>query len=198
MRPYKEAWPVEEAVDYIRSKAGIKFDPAAVMAFEESLPEILRIRELYRDEISDSNQGLNLTEAVYADTRWLNWDNSLNVGIDVMDEHHRYLFDIVNDLINVLEKKTGVREFVRVLKVLAIYAHIHFQAEERMMAHYHFDDIRCHVELHKQFQDKVNGFFSELYLNPFTVKDELLTYLLEWQVEHLERAMKRYNEDYND
>ncbi|MFM2281104.1 MAG: hypothetical protein RLZZ444_3335 [Pseudomonadota bacterium] len=42
-RPYKEAWPVERAVEHIRSRAGIQFDPECVEAFDKALPEIMKI-----------------------------------------------------------------------------------------------------------------------------------------------------------
>ena len=50
VRPYKQAWPVEKAVAYIRDNDGIHFDPDLVTRFNEVLPEILRIREDYADE----------------------------------------------------------------------------------------------------------------------------------------------------
>jgi len=49
-RPYKKAWPVEEAVAYIRENSGSHFDPDLVDRFNEVLPDILRIREDYADE----------------------------------------------------------------------------------------------------------------------------------------------------
>ncbi|WP_189989855.1 HD-GYP domain-containing protein [Thalassobaculum fulvum] len=43
-RPYKRAWPVEEAVSHIREQSGRHFDPAVVEAFLDALPEIVEIR----------------------------------------------------------------------------------------------------------------------------------------------------------
>jgi len=48
-RPYKKAWPVEAATDFLRNNAGSHFDPAAVACFLDNLPEILAIRNQYRD-----------------------------------------------------------------------------------------------------------------------------------------------------
>jgi putative two-component system response regulator len=45
VRPYKQAWSVEQAVDLIRRESGNHFDPELVSAFLDLLPEILRIRE---------------------------------------------------------------------------------------------------------------------------------------------------------
>ncbi|KQV90821.1 two-component system response regulator [Massilia sp. Root351] len=43
-RPYKEAWPVEEAVQYLRQQRGQHFDPELVDLFLERLPAIVEIK----------------------------------------------------------------------------------------------------------------------------------------------------------
>lgn len=48
-RPYKRAWPVDEAVAYIRDNSGKHFDPAVVAHFEICLPEILAIRDNFAE-----------------------------------------------------------------------------------------------------------------------------------------------------
>lgn len=48
-RSYKKAWSVEHAVKHIKSKSGIYFDPEVVIAFLKALPEILIIKENFRD-----------------------------------------------------------------------------------------------------------------------------------------------------
>ncbi len=42
-RPYKEAWPVEQALDYICSNAGKHFDPEVISALERAMPRVLEI-----------------------------------------------------------------------------------------------------------------------------------------------------------
>ena len=51
VRPYKAAWPVEEAVEYIHQKSGTQFDPDVVRAFDRALPKILEIGQLYAEDI---------------------------------------------------------------------------------------------------------------------------------------------------
>ena len=45
-RPYKKAWPVDEAVAFLTAQSGSHFDPEIVTHFLKLLPEILAIREL--------------------------------------------------------------------------------------------------------------------------------------------------------
>lgn len=53
-RPYKDAWPVDEAVTYIRQQAGRHFDPAIVPVFLGALPEILAIHGQHADVVEPS------------------------------------------------------------------------------------------------------------------------------------------------
>jgi response regulator RpfG family c-di-GMP phosphodiesterase len=48
-RPYKEAWPLDEAVAEIRRSSGSHFDPSLVDVFIDILPEILGIRSRFAD-----------------------------------------------------------------------------------------------------------------------------------------------------
>jgi len=43
-RPYKEAWPVEQAIAALHEGAGCHFDPALVEVFEICLPRIREIK----------------------------------------------------------------------------------------------------------------------------------------------------------
>ena len=49
VRPYKKAWPVQDAVTWIQREAGTSFDPELVKKFVEILPQILAVREKYSD-----------------------------------------------------------------------------------------------------------------------------------------------------
>jgi len=51
-RPYKSAWPVAQAIDYIDAQKGKHFDPKLVPLFHRVLPSILKIREKYAEETS--------------------------------------------------------------------------------------------------------------------------------------------------
>ncbi|TBV00070.1 response regulator [Stutzerimonas kirkiae] len=48
-RPYKRAWPVEEALAFIREQSGAHFDPELVEAFFGCLPQIQHIRQCWAD-----------------------------------------------------------------------------------------------------------------------------------------------------
>ena len=54
-RPYKEAWPFDKAVDFIREERGKHFDPVIVDIFIENLSKIKQIYDSYNNK-SDETQ----------------------------------------------------------------------------------------------------------------------------------------------
>ncbi|WP_295384573.1 HD domain-containing phosphohydrolase [uncultured Thiodictyon sp.] len=48
-RPYKKAWPFQEAQDHIQAGSGSHFDPGLVPLFMDIMPEVLAIRGRYQD-----------------------------------------------------------------------------------------------------------------------------------------------------
>ncbi|MBM9576009.1 response regulator [Leptospira sp. 201903070] len=43
-RPYKNGWPIGQAVEYVRSQAGTSFDPEIVEIFSKNMVDVLRAR----------------------------------------------------------------------------------------------------------------------------------------------------------
>jgi putative two-component system response regulator len=52
-RPYKKAWPIDEAAKFLNENSGSHFDPQCVAAFFKAWDDILKIHEQYRDEIQE-------------------------------------------------------------------------------------------------------------------------------------------------
>lgn len=48
-RPYKAAWSIDDASNYLRDQAGRHFDPRLVASFMAILPEVIAIRDNYLD-----------------------------------------------------------------------------------------------------------------------------------------------------
>jgi len=50
-RPYKEAWPIERAIEYIESRAGAHFDPNITPLLRSELDKIMAVYECYAEDI---------------------------------------------------------------------------------------------------------------------------------------------------
>jgi len=49
-RPYKKAWPLEQACDFLKSNSGSHFDPVCVTSFLAQWDQVLKIRQHFRDD----------------------------------------------------------------------------------------------------------------------------------------------------
>ena len=49
VRPYKQAWTIDKAVNYIKEHSGSHFDPTVVNIFLDKLPELINIKTLHSD-----------------------------------------------------------------------------------------------------------------------------------------------------
>lgn len=54
-RPYKKAWSVDEAMDFIRSESGKHFEPRLVELLEEKMPKVREIKAKYSDAAEDND-----------------------------------------------------------------------------------------------------------------------------------------------
>ncbi|MDO6445229.1 two-component system response regulator [Colwellia sp. 1_MG-2023] len=50
VRPYKEAWSIEKAMNFIKEQSGVHFDPDLVQLFEDNIDEILAIKNRWQDD----------------------------------------------------------------------------------------------------------------------------------------------------
>lgn len=48
-RPYKDKWPIDKSVQWIKDQAGISFDPEIIKVFINSVPEIIKKYENLKD-----------------------------------------------------------------------------------------------------------------------------------------------------
>lgn len=184
-RPYKKAWAAEEAIDFIIAESGKSFDPAVVHAFEAALPEILRIRELYRDDIINPNKSIKLPALPPRTSSWVEWNDSLSIGIDAIDEHHRYLLDLINDLFEVVSHQRDSVKATKLIEATLAYSQVHFRTEEKMMQHYGYEGAHHHELQHHSFEAKTREFHEDMHVNPLAAQFDVLIYLRDWLVRHI-------------
>lgn len=92
------------------------------------------------------------------------WDEHFETGIASVDEQHRHLVDIVNQLGELLALGSDMEEgrLQELFHQLAQYAHRHFADEEHLMAETGIDNrhLQTHAFHHRQFVEQVVGLWS--------------------------------------
>ncbi len=161
-RPYKKAWPEHEAIRYIGEQSGKQFDPLVVEAFLKVMG--------YR-------QGAALIQ----------WTEVLSVGVQGMDNDHRVLIDLINQLASA--EKIGNRRIAEsVLDELLNYAIDHFNREEQYLQQsgYPMPELFAHKLQHAAFTESVQDIrWQYLHgLHP-RINQEVLLFLRDWLNKHI-------------
>jgi hemerythrin len=125
---------------------------------------------------------------------FMNWNESLNLGIELIDGHHRHLVELVNTAHEGMTNGCGLAEMSALLDELVDYATYHFAAEEFWMTHYNYPRLLEHTKEHEEFCIKVVE--QELFFDAgqTDVLAELVPFLSEWLVEHIQKSDGAYGE----
>jgi len=81
----------------------------------------------------------------------IEWNDSLAVGIEEIDNQHKELFRRINDLIEACHQGRGAEAVGEVLAFLDSYARLHFSTEEGYMRKYNFPGLDGHHQQHQEF-----------------------------------------------
>ncbi len=113
------------------------------------------------------------------------WDGTLELGIEEIDEHHRKLMDILNQCYQALMLNNHTRQLEEIVKELKDYTQYHFRAEERLMSDTGYQAAGAHLKAHRQFVDSIAEFDQRASAGESFVAIEVLTFLKEWLVAHI-------------
>ena len=116
----------------------------------------------------------------------IEWRDGYNTGISGIDQDHRKLVALINELDDVLNKKADLAEIGRIIDELADYTDYHFSREERLMAAVSYENTAQHAYAHAEFGRFVGGMIGECMISPSEdTARRLKTYLAEWLVDHI-------------
>ncbi|AXS79733.1 bacteriohemerythrin [Dechloromonas sp. HYN0024] len=116
------------------------------------------------------------------------WDDNFDTGLPKVDEQHRQLVRMLNELAGHIAFKDDVDRLDKLFEQLADYTVYHFGYEEGIWHTYLADDPyeHEHRKSHEAFIDEVARLRSSLTTRPLTeVADEALSFLARWLASHI-------------
>ncbi|MEK6728705.1 MAG: bacteriohemerythrin [Planctomycetota bacterium] len=128
------------------------------------------------------------------------WDNTYSVGIPHIDEQHEKLVSYINKLHQAMLRDEEDNVTSKILNELTDYIKNHFAGEEDLMVKTGFSDhdvtTRHQYERHKmehaEFTRKITDMIRKHYENKEYISVDLLTYLVEWLLNHIASIDKQY------
>jgi len=117
----------------------------------------------------------------------IEWDDSLSVGIDVIDGQHQRWIEHFNSVVDAIESRGGHAPVTRTLGFLIDYTDLHFSTEERFMTQTAYPRIAGHMAKHEELRTTVAnliGDFEEEGDTP-ALEQAIDTFLGTWLIEHI-------------
>ncbi len=121
------------------------------------------------------------------------WTDQMSVGVEVLDQHHKRLVDLLNQLHAAIvtgdvDEVTGV-----VFGELVRYVFYHFAEEERLMVAAGYEDVAAHCQSHRVLAEQVRRLEREYDENPVSgIAEETHAFLADWLVHHIGDEDMRY------
>lgn len=81
----------------------------------------------------------------------IQWTEALAVGVPLVDEQHKELFNRVNLLLAASSQGKGKSEIAEVIQFLGSYVVTHFRSEEGQMGQAGYPGLAAHKQLHSDF-----------------------------------------------
>lgn len=113
------------------------------------------------------------------------WTEDLSLGVKEIDDQHKKLFGIMNEVMAAIESSSGELEISQVLERLVDYCNYHFAAEEELMRSIEYPGYDEHVLTHNSLRDTITGFAKKHEQDTSVSLDELGTVLSFWFVSHI-------------
>ena len=120
------------------------------------------------------------------------WNDTYSVGVPSIDEQHKKILDMINELSLSLINREDDSKQVLVLLKLTSYTISHFRHEESIFDKYNYEETVEHKTSHKKMIERVDDFQTRLTEKKEKIGEELLGYLITWLLNHILIMDKRY------
>lgn len=120
----------------------------------------------------------------------MEWNESYNIGIDVIDNQHRQILDYINALEQV--KSTGDRDRIKeVLEDLIDYTQSHFSFEENLLEQVSYQYLASHRGIHELFVKRLNDYRLKFEKGE-SIENDLYRLLSKWLINHIQHDDQDY------
>jgi len=121
---------------------------------------------------------------------FIEWSDALSVGVPAMDQHHKRLVELINQLHGAMRSGRGRAAVGPALEELAKYTVYHFSAEEKLMHQHRCAGLPEQQEAHAKLVATVSEVRQKLAAGQQGLSIEVLTMLKDWLVNHIQRKDK--------
>lgn len=117
----------------------------------------------------------------------IEWDDSLSVGITLIDAQHKMLIQKLNDMACSIEEHQGASNIMKTLNFMIEYTEFHFSTEEKNMAKFNYPGLDAHKKAHGEFTTVLNDLLQDFDEEGGSeaLAKSIDTFLLNWLMGHI-------------
>jgi len=124
--------------------------------------------------------------------KFIEWNETMSVGIQEIDEQHKLLVDLINQLHEAVVKSTDEVILNDILTELAQYTIVHFTVEESLMRIFDYPRYEEHKKQHESLKDQVFELQVKIKTGESSIGMEILGFLRNWLTHHILKDDKLY------
>lgn len=129
---------------------------------------------------------------------YLTWNEKYSVGVKEIDSQHQNLVNLINELHEAMKQGKGKAIMSQVLQTLIDYTATHFGTEEKYMTSFKYPQLSSHKLEHEEFVKKVLDFQKEYNSGKLALTLDVMAFLKEWLVSHIQGTDKKYSPCFNE
>jgi len=126
------------------------------------------------------------------------WEDKYSVNIKELDEQHKKLLDMINELHSSMEVGQGRDVMASITNSLVNYISTHFNTEEKYMVEFSYPDYEKHKEIHRNFVKKTLEFQKDFTEGKLGLSIEVMYFLKNWLLNHIMSKDREYVAFFND
>ena len=116
----------------------------------------------------------------------IQWHEGLSLGVKTIDDDHKQLLDIINRLSDAIRDDNAQEVIDKIFDDLQKYVVEHFNREEALLKKCNYEDIKEHIEQHKEFGKKVPELKAKLANAKNSASAQEVSYFLtDWLFNHI-------------
>lgn len=143
-------------------------------------------------KIDDKHRKKSATQSTANIADLVPWGPNLMIGVKRVDDQHKVLVRMINDLHKAMKTRQGQPALERIMGELVDYTVIHFGMEEKLFAQYGYEEEREHKAIHKKLVDQVKDYQKKLASGDPTISINLMEFLKTWLTDHIKGTDTRY------
>ena len=118
-------------------------------------------------------------------SNYMYWTQELSVGNNDIDNDHRKLISIINDIIDLTKFKKNRKECARILSEMTDYSIRHLDREEIYMKKMRCENFNEHKLEHDKYRYKVAMYNVDFTEKNNPIPEEIIQYLKNWWKDHI-------------